>query len=198
MLDDLARAIRRVRRPGHTVTTVFVDLDRFKETNDTHGRVGDELLAAVAQRPRRVARPGDRAARPARDEFVIVCDDLASLGDAECVARRVSAIVAELFTLPSESGAVTASVGVAFSADADINPANQLHLADLATYERKVTAAAPTTPRIQTRLGSPCSRRRGRRVRPRPASPTPLLVEPTDPGRHRRDSERGTHQVVTA
>lgn len=70
----------------------FVDLDRFKEVNDTYGhQVGDELLIAVAERLKRALRPGDSVARLSGDEFVIVCENLEERSQADAIGVRFDA-----------------------------------------------------------------------------------------------------------
>ena len=78
MLELLEHAFRAARRSGKTSAVLFLDLDRFKEVNDTYGhQVGDELLIAVAGRLAGVLRPGDSLARMSGDEFVVLCEELA-------------------------------------------------------------------------------------------------------------------------
>ncbi len=138
VVDDLGRALRRVRRPDHPVAVLFADLDRFKQVNDTHGhRTGDELLVAVAGRLAGVLRPGDTLGRPSGDEFVIVCDDLETRADAIAVGRRVIAALSEPFALSTVVVSTTASVGLAFATGGDHDPEDLLHAADMAMYEVK-------------------------------------------------------------
>ena len=76
LLQLLSHAFRGARRSGKTSAVFFVDLDQFKEVNDTHShKVGDQLLVAVADRLRGLLRPGDSLARLSGDEFVILCEN---------------------------------------------------------------------------------------------------------------------------
>ena len=116
MLERLEHAFLRGRRSGNTPAVLFVDLDRFKSVNDAHGhRVGDELLVAVAERLTGVLRPGDTLARLSGDEFVILCEDLASPSDAGGIVDRVDEALAAPFVLSGTELHMTASIGVAFA-----------------------------------------------------------------------------------
>lgn len=138
ILEELGRAAREASRPGHSVAVLFADLDGFKQVNDTHGhQIGDELLVAVASRLSAVLRAGDTVGRLSGDEFVIVCDDLRDSSEADLLARRVTAALADPFALSSATVAVTVSSGVAFATTGDHRPADLLHAADLATYHAK-------------------------------------------------------------
>ena len=83
----------RARRSGKKAAILFVDLDRFKEVNDTlRPHVGDELLVAVADRLADSLRPGDTLARMSGDEFVILCEDLDDAASAEDLAARIGTL----------------------------------------------------------------------------------------------------------
>jgi GAF domain-containing protein len=79
MLEFLEHAFRCSRRSGNTSAVFFIDLDHFKQVNDTYGhQAGDTLLVAVAERLTGVLRPGDSLSRLSGDEFVVLCENLAS------------------------------------------------------------------------------------------------------------------------
>jgi diguanylate cyclase (GGDEF)-like protein len=93
---------------------MFVDLDRFKQINDTLGHeVGDKLLVAVADRLKRVLREGDTVARVGGDEFVVVLPELGKDRDAAVVARKILDLLAEPFRIESHELPVTPSIGIA-------------------------------------------------------------------------------------
>lgn len=118
----LEHAALRAGRARRTVALLFVDLDGFKQVNDTWGhRAGDQLLVAVAERLRRLARSGDTLARLAGDEFVFLCEDLHGPDNVVALARRIDAVFARPFDLPQLAlrVAVTASIGVASAVEAD-------------------------------------------------------------------------------
>ena len=134
----LAHATQRARRSHTNAAILFVDLDRFKQVNDTHGhQLGDELLLAVAQRLTHLVRPGDTLARLSGDEFVFLCEDLNEASDAEVLARRVDEAFLEPFVLGETEILTSASVGVAF-AGPGVDISDQLVAqADIAMYQAK-------------------------------------------------------------
>jgi len=134
----LEHATMRTRRSGKQVAILFVDLDRFKEVNDTFGHeVGDQLLVAVAERLSALLRPGDTLARMSGDEFVILCEDLDDGSVVEDLASRIDRSFTETFTLSDHELQITASVGIAFSGPGVDVPERILKDADAAMYEAK-------------------------------------------------------------
>jgi diguanylate cyclase (GGDEF)-like protein len=134
----LEHAAQRAQRSHTNAAVLFVDLDRFKRVNDTHGhRVGDDLLCAIAERLASLVRPGDTLARFSGDEFVYLCEDLASPADVEAVAQRVDDAFIEPFVLDGKELTVTASVGMAFAGPGeDVSDQLVVH-ADIAMYQAK-------------------------------------------------------------
>ena len=125
-------------RSTEMVAVLFVDLDEFKMINDMHGhRVGDELLVAVANRLTTHLRPGDTLARLCGDEFVILCDDLSGQVEVDAIAARISAALAESFSLSSGDVHTTASIGIALATRGNHLAEELLHDADLAMYQAK-------------------------------------------------------------
>jgi diguanylate cyclase (GGDEF)-like protein len=134
----LEHAVLRTRRTGAKLAILFVDMDRFKDVNDTHGhRVGDELLVEIATRLTGLLRSGDTLARISGDEFVILCEDLVGPSVAEDLATRIGAALAEPFTLTHHELQMTASVGIAFSGPGIDVPDQILQDADIAMYQAK-------------------------------------------------------------
>ena len=83
LLDHLDHALLQADRTGGRVAVLFGDIDRFKIVNDNLGhQVGDEMLRVVAERLRRVVRPGDTLSRFGGDEFVIILEGVSSPEDA--------------------------------------------------------------------------------------------------------------------
>jgi diguanylate cyclase (GGDEF)-like protein len=138
ILERLEHAFLRGRRSGKTSAVFFIDLDDFKSVNDTHGhRIGDELLIAVAERLTGVLRPGDTLARLSGDEFVILCEDLDDPAQADAIAARSHAAMAEPFMLAGTALNISASIGIAFTGRDDNAPQQLIHDADVAMYQEK-------------------------------------------------------------
>lgn len=90
IFDRLKQAMARARRTGDTVGVIVVDVDHFKEVNDSYGHpAGDQLLIAIARSIESVLREADSAGRLGGDEFVVVCENLRSHAEVEEVAERL-------------------------------------------------------------------------------------------------------------
>ena len=162
MEDRLRLALARCERSGTHTGLLFVDLDRFKTINESYGHgCGDRLLIAVVRRLAGAVRAGDTLARMGADEFSVVCEELSDLEHAEELAQRVhAALVEEPFVIDAHSITLTASIGVAVSADPTDEVANLLLHAEIAKQEAKRrggarSESATTTVRSEThrRLG---------------------------------------------
>jgi diguanylate cyclase (GGDEF)-like protein/PAS domain S-box-containing protein len=137
-LDRLeeTRALRLAHGSGLGVA--FMDMDGFKEVNDSLGHhAGDELLIAVACRLRAAVRPPDILARFAGDEFLVLADDLRSLDDLTQLAQRLMTCMEAPFLIAARMLRVTASIGVAYSSDAQDPAEDMLRKADAAMYLAK-------------------------------------------------------------
>ncbi|MFC8513161.1 aminotransferase class I/II-fold pyridoxal phosphate-dependent enzyme [Streptomyces sp. NPDC057257] len=137
LLERLERALLRGRRESSLTCLLFIDLDDFKEVNDTLGHsAGDHLLISVGNRLSKTLRRTDTAARLGGDEFAVLMEDAREPLDAELLAAQVIQTLTRPFDLAEESVTVSASVGVATardSTDAD----ELLSHADLALYAAK-------------------------------------------------------------
>ncbi|WP_045740619.1 putative bifunctional diguanylate cyclase/phosphodiesterase [Actinoplanes rectilineatus] len=120
------------------VTTLLVDLDRFKVVNDALGhKHGDQLLVAAADRLRDCLRTDDTAARLGSDEFAVLLPDTADEEAALPVVRRILAAMREPFDLDGRETFVTCSVGIAYGATGEADAQELLVRADLAMFEAK-------------------------------------------------------------
>jgi diguanylate cyclase len=132
----LEEAVKRSRAGGPLPGVVFVDIDDFKTVNDSLGHgAGDELLAAVGDRIRRVLRTADTAARMGGDEFAILIDD-GSESNASTLAERLLRVLREPFPVTDQTLAVRISVGVA-PGTPGATPGELLRNADTAMYVAK-------------------------------------------------------------
>jgi diguanylate cyclase (GGDEF)-like protein len=122
------------------LSLLFIDLDGFKEINDTLGHAaGDEALVIVAERIDRVLRPSDRAGRLGGDEFVVLCPGLVDATAARSVAARIIDAISAPLALRDGMAAISASIGVARAGAGD-TPATLIAAADVAMYRAKRTA----------------------------------------------------------
>jgi diguanylate cyclase (GGDEF)-like protein len=135
-LDD---AVRRADEQSRQVTAFYLDLDRFKPVNDEFGHdVGDELLAAVAQRLQACMRPEDLVARLGGDEFAVLIDSAPTPATTAAVARRLAGAFDEPFEVAGRPMIVGVSIGrAAFPHDAQ-TAAQLLSTADAAMFVHKL------------------------------------------------------------
>jgi signal peptidase I len=124
---------------GRQVALMFLDLDRFKEVNDTLGHeVGDELLIAVSRRLNRAVREGTLVARLGGDEFTVLMPGVDRPSRAEALAERLCEALAKPFRLGRNEVAVSSSVGIAYSSSADgVDATELMRRADVAMYRAK-------------------------------------------------------------
>jgi diguanylate cyclase (GGDEF)-like protein/PAS domain S-box-containing protein len=136
--DRLGQAIAMAHRNRKQVAVLMLDLDRFKNINDSLGHhVGDLVLQAVAARLRSGLRESDIVARLGGDEFVIVLPSVGSRQDVESVAQKVLAGMVEPFLIRGRELRVGLSIGVCeYPVDGE-NPESLLQCADAALYEAK-------------------------------------------------------------
>ena len=134
--DRLEQALARARRKTTPLAVLFVDLDGFKQVNDTHGHdAGDDVLVEAGRRLRALGRTGDTVSRYGGDEFTILAEDV---GDADA-ARHLGERVADELAKPYSGGIeISASVGIAFAANpAATTPDGLIRRADHAMYRSK-------------------------------------------------------------
>lgn len=136
--DRLTGALERARRTGSQTALLLVDLDQFKQVNDTYGHhAGDQLLEHVGNVLSGRVRRSDTVARTGGDEFAVILDEPTSRADAEGVARSLMDLLNEPFSLGEQSFRVGASIGIAIFPE-DASDAEALCIAaDLRMYDSK-------------------------------------------------------------
>ena len=139
MLDEIELAVRAGRRSGRMPAVLLLDLDHFKDVNDSLGHnAGDELLKVAGQRIASVVREGDLTARLGGDEFVVVMRELDDAAEAVRTGWRLVRAFREPFTTPDGELYATASIGVALASDTgSIGSDDLLREADTAMYVAK-------------------------------------------------------------
>ncbi len=136
--DRLQQAIRMGKRQGKKTVVMYLDLDRFKQVNDTLGhRTGDLMLVEVANRLTRCLRPYDVVARLSGDEFLIVLSGVDDPATVESVAEKILHVLGQTFTLEGRDLHVGASIGVSVIPDDGEDPEEILRYADTAMYQAK-------------------------------------------------------------
>jgi len=137
MLDRLQTAIGMARRRQTHIAVLFVDIDRFKEINDTHGHaIGDEVLKRVARSLESAVRDSDTVSRHSGDEFVVLLSEISQASDAALIAEKMlAAIGASNTDLPDVTA--RASVGIAIFPQDGEDAATLIGRADEAMYESK-------------------------------------------------------------
>ncbi len=139
ILDRIEQMLARSRRNKTPIAALFVDIDNFKDVNDTLGHhVGDELLRAVAARFAGILREADALGRLGGDEFVVISEEISLAAGPELIAERLLEALKQPFTLESNNGSrlmVTASIGIAIGEQT--SPEELLREADIAMYRAK-------------------------------------------------------------
>jgi diguanylate cyclase (GGDEF)-like protein/PAS domain S-box-containing protein len=141
--DRLALAVQALARRDQPLGVLFIDVDRFKIVNDSLGHeAGDALLMAIAERISAAVRPGDTVARFGGDEFVVVCEELTSAGEALGLAQRVQDAVTPPIAVAGTELVVSVSTGIALTTDPGALPGSLLRDADSAMYNAKRSGRA--------------------------------------------------------
>jgi diguanylate cyclase (GGDEF)-like protein/PAS domain S-box-containing protein len=136
--DRLNQEIKKANRAGRPLALMLLDLDRFKEVNDSLGHdIGDLMLKDVAQRLSSCVRESDTVARLGGDEFIILLGDLVEHGNIERVAQDILHKLTEPFQLGNEIAYISASIGITLYPEDTTEIETLLKNADQAMYAAK-------------------------------------------------------------
>jgi diguanylate cyclase (GGDEF)-like protein len=137
-MECLQEALAACAERGPGAALHYIDLDRFKDINDTLGHdAGDALIVAAADRLRAIARPQDIVARIGGDEFALLQLQIEAAADAVILAQRVVVTMGKPFHLNGHESVVTASVGVAMAPEDGRDATRLMKCADLALHKSK-------------------------------------------------------------
>lgn len=136
--DRITMALARARREQGKAALLYLDLDKFKQVNDTHGHaVGDQLLQVVADRITRCVRESDTVSRIGGDEFVILLETLEQPRQAHVIAEKIREMLNQPLILADRELAIIPSIGIALYPDDGHDEQRLLDLADSAMYQAK-------------------------------------------------------------
>jgi diguanylate cyclase (GGDEF)-like protein len=137
-MDRLIMALAQASRSNQQVAVFFLDLDRFKDINDSLGHsTGDGLLKAVAERIRRCVREGDTVARFGGDEFTLLIPKIDQVEDAAKIAQKILETLKIPFAINERELFVTTSVGISMYPNDGTDPETLVRNADSAMYRAK-------------------------------------------------------------
>ena len=141
--DRCLQALSSIGRTTSGIGILFIDLDSFKQMNDSLGHAaGDKLLVEVGDRLRHALRAGDTVSRFGGDEFTVLGATLDNRHDAAQLAQRVTKALLKPFTVAGRDVSFTCSIGIAFTFDRGADPDALIHDADLAMYRAKERGGA--------------------------------------------------------
>src|SRR5438477_9462565 len=136
--ERLAQAIAHAKRSAGRVGVLFIDLDRFKNVNDTLGhRIGDELLKRVTAALSRTLREADLLARLGGDEFMVIIEELDDAEVLNGIAHKLLEAISQPFEIEEHEIFVTSSIGISVYPDDSDDPDELLKHADVAMYRSK-------------------------------------------------------------
>ncbi len=137
-IDRLEHGISQAKRDKSKLALFFIDLDRFKQINDSLGHdIGDDVLNIVTKRLSKTIREEDTLARLGGDEFTIIMGDLKHSQDASFLAEKILKILEEPIIIKSHTLYVSSSIGISIYPKDDTNSTNLIKFADAAMYKAK-------------------------------------------------------------
>lgn len=138
--ERIDQALRRARRHSEGVALMFLDLDRFKQVNDTLGHAwGDELLCQAAERLGACVRETDTVARYSGDEFILLLPGIAHLSNVYAIAEKIIQRISQPFDLNNTAIQIGCSIGIVLYPDHGSDVSTLLRHADLAMYQAKTS-----------------------------------------------------------
>jgi diguanylate cyclase (GGDEF)-like protein/PAS domain S-box-containing protein len=136
--EELKLELERAARTGGAIAVFVIDLDHFKDVNDTYGHpAGDDLLVAVSRRLRQTLRKSSTLARLGGDEFAIIQTDLEDPENARGLAMRVLTAFSEPFALRGQNVHASASLGISMCPPSEADARSLVKKADMAMYRAK-------------------------------------------------------------
>jgi diguanylate cyclase (GGDEF)-like protein/PAS domain S-box-containing protein len=134
----IEQAIKRAKRANLKLAVLFLDLDKFKEINDTYGHsYGDEILITVTKRLKSIVRDQDTIARIGGDEFVLLIEDIEVIADLESILTKILDIFKQEILVHMQAFKLTASIGISIYPENGNNLEELVKNADTAMYEAK-------------------------------------------------------------
>lgn len=138
LMDRIQHGIEQAKRQRRSLALCFIDLDKFKQINDSLGHdIGDLMLKEVARRLKLTLRDSDTVARLGGDEFVVILEGYKSNDNISHVARKMLAVISEPMQLSNENVGVSPSIGIALFPDDAQNGNELMKHADVAMYHAK-------------------------------------------------------------
>ena len=136
--DRLEQAIQKAKRENSKIALLFIDLDHFKEINDSLGHnIGDEVLVTTASRLSASIRDEDTLARLGGDEFIIILEELSEIQDAALVSKKILDNLSQTIYIGGATLYVSSSIGISIYPDDGISTQDLLKFADFAMYKAK-------------------------------------------------------------
>lgn len=138
LLDRLKHLIEQAARDKQTFALLFIDLDKFKDINDTKGHLfGDQVLIEIALRIKKTIRNSDTVARFGGDEFVVLLENLSHKSDTTIMIELLSKTLNAMLTIKNQSFTVSCSIGAATYPEDGTTTDNLIAAADKAMYKTK-------------------------------------------------------------